>query len=79
MIAEPAGWPPGDYLWKKSNRLFHSFPLHKTKTTSPQAGGFPFPYGSQRLAYRPSKAGAAAFIFSISARDSSMVAPLPER
>lgn len=79
LVAEPAGWPPGDYLWKKSNRLFHSFPLHKTKTTSPQAGGFPFPYGSYRLAYRPSKAGAAAFIFSISARDSSMVAPLPER
>ena len=46
MVAEPAGWPPGDYLWKKPNRLFHSFLLHKTKTTSPQAGGFPFPYGS---------------------------------
>ena len=40
MVAEPAGWPPGDYLWKKPNRLFHSFPLHKTKTTSPQTGGF---------------------------------------
>ena len=60
-----------------TTRLASGF-LH-TKTTSPQAGGFPFPYVSYRLAYRPSKAGAAAFIFSISARDSSMVAPLPER
>lgn len=42
MVAEPAGWPPGDYLWKKPNRLFHSFPLYKSKNHQPAGWWFSF-------------------------------------